>query len=137
MRLRIGTIAIALWGLGMNIALQKGALDWVPGWVVALMLAIPICIWAFLGLTHDRFGKFLRKTKPVTALIVFISVGAMLGGAVGGVIHALYKRSSEAASSEKATITDVTPENVEVRVRQWGKKYDSMVPLKEEPESYW
>lgn len=117
MRGRFGTGAIALWGFALNVALQKGWLDWCPDWGVALMLAIPIMTWAGIGLTHDTVRKYLHRTNRIVAIGVFILVGALIGGAGGGVIYALMRRSPVKPSTDvvvKETAATPAPSSPEV-----------------------
>jgi hypothetical protein len=104
MRGRLITAAVAVWGFALNVALTKGWLDLVPNWAVASMLAGPILVWGYLGLTHNRVRNYLKKTRLVMSLTVFVVVGAVIGGTAGGVIHKLLTRShsiSVAPSAEK------------------------------------
>jgi hypothetical protein len=93
LRGRFGTGAVILWGFGVNVALQKGWLDSIPNWGVAAMLVIPLIVWVWMGLTHDRFRRFLNRTNRNVALTVFISVGALIGGGFGFATYALLMRS--------------------------------------------
>lgn len=104
MRGKIGTAAIAIWGFALNWALQKGWFDKVSDWWVILMLCIPIVIWVYFGLTHNRVRNYLKKTRLIMSLTVFVVVGAVIGGTAGGVIHKLLTRSHStwvAPSAEK------------------------------------
>jgi len=118
MRIRIATIALALWGFALNIALQQGFFDWVPGWAVLLMLAVPICAWVFMGLTHNRIRRYLHQTSPIMAIIVFVAVGAALGGVVGGVVYALWQRSETAGGLPVAASPRKDPHLVSKKTEQ-------------------
>jgi hypothetical protein len=110
MRGRFGTGAVALWSFALNVALTKGWLDWCPDWGVALMLAIPIMTWAGIGLTNHTVRNYLHRTNRIVAIAVFILVGALIGGAGGGVIYALLRRSSVKPSTvvEQSLIPDAS-----------------------------
>lgn len=92
MRVRLSTIAVAVWSFVLNLLLQKGWLDWVPDWVVVAALLVPIMIWGWLGLTYHRFRNVVRRTKPVVALSIFVVSGAIIGGASGGVLFQIVSR---------------------------------------------
>jgi hypothetical protein len=90
---RLATAAVTAWSLFLSLALEKGWFDVVPNWAIAILLFVPLAIWASLGLTHDRFRGFLRKTRPIVAITTFIVIGAFIGGASGGVLYKLLSRS--------------------------------------------
>ncbi len=67
------TMAVAAWGIGFNIALQKGWFNSVPTGVVIGALGIPILIFIYLGLSHKRAAKYYaRHPRGVTALAVAV-----------------------------------------------------------------
>jgi hypothetical protein len=102
---KIITGAIALWGFALNVALAKGWVDWIPNWIVALSLGVPIAVWAYFGLTHDRLRKYLARTNRAMAFFIFILVGIMVGGTAGGVIYKLLTRSVKSPLIETPSIT--------------------------------
>jgi hypothetical protein len=101
MRGRLGTSAVTLWGVGLNIALQKGWLDWCPNRVVVSMLVVPLAIWGYIGLTHDRVKNYLRRTNRMVAITTSVFVGAIVGALSGGIIYALVARTSRSPSIDQ------------------------------------
>jgi hypothetical protein len=98
MRTWIVGISAAIGGFGMNMAIQKGLLDWFPNWLVYCALAAPPSAWIFLGLTHDNFRNYVKRTNRRMALTTFVIIGALIGGMIGWGIYALQVRSARIAA---------------------------------------
>ncbi len=84
------SIVAAGWGLGVNIALQKGWLNQFPDLGVSALFIIPTLIFVYLAITHEtvrRYYHLVRKYRRMT-LLIFIAAGAVIG-ALGW--YAIYK----------------------------------------------
>ncbi len=90
MRAVLWSIVAAGWGLGVNIALQKGWLNQFPDLGVSALFIIPTLIFVYLAITHEtvrRYYHLVRKYRRMT-LLIFVAAGAVIG-ALGW--YAIYK----------------------------------------------
>ncbi len=90
-RLLLYTIAAGLWGLGVNIALQKGWLDRFPNGGVAALFIIPVLIFLCLAATHEKarsYHHLIRKHRFMS-FVLFVVVGAILAALTWFTIYKL------------------------------------------------
>ena len=103
MRARLGTVGVVIWGFAVNLALQKGWLDWLSNWAIGTMFIIPIAIWIYVGVTHDRLRGYLHHGKRAALLIIVLVLG-LVGGLTLGVVYSLVGRSTSTLTTEAPTI---------------------------------
>jgi len=87
----------------VNILMTKGQLDWFPNWLAYCAVAASPVIWLILGLTHDGFKGYVRRTNRRMALSIFILIGALIGGMIGWGIYALQTRSVRIAETKSSS----------------------------------
>jgi hypothetical protein len=107
MRKMLGLGATGIWGLAMSVAIQKGWLDSIPDILVLFGLCVPLVTWAYIGLTHDNFKDYVRRTNGRMALAMFIIIGALIGAMIGWGAYGLVNRSVRILKAKSANSTHV------------------------------
>lgn len=64
----------------MTFAIQQGLIV-LPNVIVVLLLVVPVCLFVYLGITHESAKIFcvIIHKRPLMALTLFILAGAMFG----------------------------------------------------------
>jgi len=100
MRAVLWSLIAAGWGLGVNIALQKGWLNQFPDLGVSALFIVPMLIFVFLALTHEtarQYYPLIRKHRPMT-LLIFVVAGSAIGVLAW---YAIYRLPSQQPTDRK------------------------------------